>query len=334
MFTNFYVNNNFNCFNQSQWNYGFQNFNFEIPFFFNFGYNSFLPNFNFYTQNFSNFLTNTIFPINNYPMTFGNNFPSLNYNLNFSSYNSIFSNSFTPNQDSISVSSMQNQKSNSDTYTQSQSSNPVSATQSRNTDTNTLIPEIETTTNNSSDTSIKTERITTPSNTNQISTKTEVHITTKYTGTLSDYNETKGKLLGDLAEDYCSRYLDQSTNTIGASGKSPIWSHSDNAVDPICAAYVKTVIQDANLGEYEPGHAFQMIDILKDNPNFKRINPAEISVKDLPAGCVIVYGKGVGGYSEEYGHTEITLGNGTCASQAITMHPESRGTPTAIYIPV
>ena len=100
---------------------------------------------------------------------------------------------------------------------------------------------------------------------------------------------------------------------------------------PLCAKYVKSAIANTGLGIYKAGHAYNMFEILDNNTNFKEISPDEIDVEDLPAGCVLVYDKGVEGYSEEYGHTEITLGDGRAASDFIQ---EVYKKPSAIYMPV
>ena len=54
--------------------------------------------------------------------------------------------------------------------------------------------------------------------------------------------------------------------------------------------------------------------VLGKNKNFKQISAEGIDLKKLPAGCVLVYERGVSGYSSEYGHVEITLGDGTAVS--------------------
>lgn len=80
--------------------------------------------------------------------------------------------------------------------------------------------------------------------------------------------------------------------------------------DGYCAKHVKDAIQKAGLSRYQLGHAYQMANILSKNKNFKEISTENLDLSKLPAGCVLVYGKGVAGYSSKYGHTEITLGNG------------------------
>lgn len=125
---------------------------------------------------------------------------------------------------------------------------------------------------------------------------------------LNDYNAEKGERLANVA-------LNRSVGWTG-----------------YCARYVKNSIQNAGLGSYKYGHAYQMKDILKNNSNFKEISTENVDVKDLPAGCVLVYGKGKEGYSKNYGHTEITTGDGRAVSDGITRNLYKK--PSAIFIPV
>lgn len=99
-----------------------------------------------------------------------------------------------------------------------------------------------------------------------------------------------------------------------------------------CAASVKTAIKDAQLGSYESGHAHQVDDILRRNKNFKEISVQDVNLKELPAGCVLVYEKGVAGYSKQYGHTEITTGDGRAVSDGITNNLYKK--PSSIFVPV
>jgi len=125
---------------------------------------------------------------------------------------------------------------------------------------------------------------------------------------LTGYNAEKGKRLASVALD----------NSVGWRG--------------YCAAYVKDSIQDANLGIYKYGHAYQMPSILRNNSNFKEISPEGVDVSKLPAGCVLVYDRGVQGYSKKYGHTEITTGDGRAVSDGITKNLYKK--PSTIFIPV
>lgn len=101
--------------------------------------------------------------------------------------------------------------------------------------------------------------------------------------------------------------------------------------DGKCAMHVKTAIQDAGLGAYQSGHAHQVDTILSSNSNFKEISAEGIDLKKLPAGCVLVYERGVSRYSSEYGHVEITLGDGTAVSGGRTrnLRPGAK-----IFVPV
>lgn len=86
----------------------------------------------------------------------------------------------------------------------------------------------------------------------------------------------------------------------------------------LCATYVKRDIEQAGLGEYKSGHAYQCDGILSKNPNFKEISTKGLNLETLPAGCVLVYDKGVSRYSKKYGHIEITDGNGNAFSDGKT----------------
>ena len=84
-----------------------------------------------------------------------------------------------------------------------------------------------------------------------------------------------------------------------------------------CATYVKNDIQEANLGKYETGDAFQCVEILDRNPNFKRVEISLDELKKTP-GIVLVYKKGAAKYSQDYGHIEITGGDGGAYSDGVT----------------
>ena len=125
---------------------------------------------------------------------------------------------------------------------------------------------------------------------------------------LSGYNANAGKRLANIALN----------NSVGWTG--------------YCARSVKNAICAANLGSYESGHAYQMSSILRNNKNFKEIPARDVNVKDLPAGCILVYNKGAQGYSKDYGHTEITTGDGRAVSDGITKNLTKQ--PSSVFIPV
>lgn len=99
-----------------------------------------------------------------------------------------------------------------------------------------------------------------------------------------------------------------------------------------CARYVKNAIAKCGLGKYVSGDAHNLVSVMRKNKKFKEINVSGVNVKKLPAGTVVVYGKGVSGYSSKYGHVEIATGDGRCVSDGITRNPRSN--PTAIFIPI
>lgn len=131
---------------------------------------------------------------------------------------------------------------------------------------------------------------------------------TKSDSIFSNYNVAAGKKLANIALN----------DSVGFTKK--------------CATYVKKAINKANLGNYQQGHAYQMTNILKNNKNFEEISVENVDVKSLPAGCVLVYDKGVNGYSSKYGHTEITTGDGRAVSDGITNNLYKK--PSAIFMPI
>lgn len=108
-------------------------------------------------------------------------------------------------------------------------------------------------------------------------------------------------------------------------------SHKARSFTGNCAKYVKNAIQACGLGAYKSGHAYQMTGILRKNSHFKEISPNSVNVKDLPAGCVIVFDRGMYKYSDDYGHVEITTGDGRGVSDGVTTDLRK---PSAIFVPV
>lgn len=142
---------------------------------------------------------------------------------------------------------------------------------------------------------------------NEAKTETQTTVT-QGRRVLSDYNANAGKRLANIAL----------KNSVGWTG--------------YCARSVKNAICAAHLGSYKSGHAYQMTSILRNNKNFKEISAQEVNVKDLPAGCILVYDKGTQGYSKNYGHTEITTGDGRAVSDGITQNLTKQ--PSSVFIPV
>lgn len=107
--------------------------------------------------------------------------------------------------------------------------------------------------------------------------------------------------------------------------------HAKKSSTSHCATFVKKAIEKVGLGEYQQGDAYKMTSILRNNSNFKEISPSSVDVKDLPAGCVIVFNRGTYNYSDKYGHVEITTGDGRAVSDFVNKNLKK---PSAIFVPV
>lgn len=142
---------------------------------------------------------------------------------------------------------------------------------------------------------------------------------------MKEYNANAGERLAKLALTNCGKEFNKDTKKFTSNTKNP-YEFTSN-----CARYVKANIRDAGLGAYPSGHAYQMASALRKNKNFKEISPTEYNVNSLPAGCILVYGKGVARYDKDYGHVEITTGDGRAVSDGITKNLRQ---PSAIFVPV
>ncbi len=111
-----------------------------------------------------------------------------------------------------------------------------------------------------------------------------------------------------------------------------VLSHASGSSKGACAEYVSNAIQNSGI-PVTRGHAYQMINNLKANKNFKEINVSKSELASLPAGCILVYPRGAAGYSSQYGHIEITLGNGTAASDFVNKNPKYSD-QMRVFVPV
>ena len=127
------------------------------------------------------------------------------------------------------------------------------------------------------------------------------------TADIKDYNKTNGSKLAQIARERATGFKEQ------------------------CAKYVSDALEAAGLSNGKRGHGYQMAEILRKNDHFKEINVNDIDWKNLPEGCILTYDKGAQGYSEEYGHVEITTGDGKAVSDGVTNNIRK---PSAIFIPV
>lgn len=110
-------------------------------------------------------------------------------------------------------------------------------------------------------------------------------------------------------------------------------SHANSKSTGYCAKSVKESIARTGLGSYENGHAYQCADILSNNPNFKEVKVSADDIDKLPAGCVVVYPQGDSGYSSQYGHIEIALGNGKAASDFVNKNVKESAN-ARVFVPV
>jgi hypothetical protein len=155
---------------------------------------------------------------------------------------------------------------------------------------------------------------------------TTTQTSTKKTGLLRDYNADKGSKLAEVAMHNAGYVIDSNTKKITSQTKDP------DEFTSYCTRYVKAAIRDAGLGDYYgAGSAYQMTSYLRNNDNFKEI-ASSTPLKDIPAGSILVYDRGVAGYSSEHGHIEIKTDDGRAVSDGITDNLYKR--PSHIFMPV
>ena len=143
---------------------------------------------------------------------------------------------------------------------------------------------------------------------------------------LKGYNEAKGTQLVQKASVYAAM------NSIVRDGIREFTDTRKEITQSLgaCAFYVNTVIGNVT-GVRPTGNAYEMVANLRKRNDFKEISNTT-PINQIPAGAIVVYGKGVAGYSNEYGHVEIANGNGTATSDF--KHDMKQDRPTAIFIPV
>lgn len=99
-----------------------------------------------------------------------------------------------------------------------------------------------------------------------------------------------------------------------------------------CAEYVSNALENAGL-HFSRGHAYQMENNLRNSKDFKEVSITKDQLASLPAGCILVYPQGAAGYSSEYGHIEITLGDGRAASDFVNSSPKYSD-QMKVFVPV
>ncbi|MCD8378624.1 MAG: hypothetical protein LUB59_07555 [Candidatus Gastranaerophilales bacterium] len=101
-----------------------------------------------------------------------------------------------------------------------------------------------------------------------------------------------------------------------------------------CSRHVANGLAATGLGNERTASACLMDDELRNNKNFREVKiTSQDQLKNLPAGCVVVYEAGAAGYNAKHGHIEVTLGDGTAASDGITRNMRYSGN-MSVFVPV
>lgn len=144
---------------------------------------------------------------------------------------------------------------------------------------------------------------------------------------LEGFDIEAGKKLADTVEKNTVRVINETTNRF-IKGKTK--SSSDSTSN--CCRFVKRALEDIALMPYQWVNACDMKAKFRADKNFGEIDLNKIKdATKLPAGCILVYDKN-DGYSSEYGHIAVTLGDGRTASDLIEINPKK--TPSAAFYPL
>ena len=101
-----------------------------------------------------------------------------------------------------------------------------------------------------------------------------------------------------------------------------------------CARFVSNALERVGMSNGQRANATDMDTVLDNNQNFRAIKvSSQEELRNLPAGCVVVYERGAAGYNKTYGHIEVTLGNGHAASDGVTRNMRYSDNMT-VYVPV
>ena len=98
-----------------------------------------------------------------------------------------------------------------------------------------------------------------------------------------------------------------------------------------CARYVCNGLERSGLSNGMRANGTDMDNILSKNRNFRQIPTDGLDLEKLPAGCILVYEKGVSGYHRLYGHVEVTDGKGNAYSDGKTRNIRKGA---KVFIPV
>jgi len=109
-------------------------------------------------------------------------------------------------------------------------------------------------------------------------------------------------------------------------------AHSPNKFTDFCARHVYNALERTGLNtNMRRQSGYGLTYEFRKNPNFREVKVESIDWQNLPAGCILLYKPGSQGYSDKWGHVEITVGDGTAVSDGITQNIKK---PDTIFIPV
>lgn len=104
-----------------------------------------------------------------------------------------------------------------------------------------------------------------------------------------------------------------------------------------CLAGARESFNDMGLVKGSMGaSAYQAAAVLAKNKNFKEVQVSRDDIKNLPAGCVVVWNKNYFGKksSDIHGHIAITLGNGKEASDHVANKTYMLNSSHRVFVPV
>lgn len=105
-----------------------------------------------------------------------------------------------------------------------------------------------------------------------------------------------------------------------------------------CAKCVNDALEKAGLvkkNSTRRASAYMLERVFDNNKSFQRVKVSRDELKNLPAGCVVVWqnGSGFGNAFAKHGHIFITQGNGKATSDYL-QDMKDYGTDFAVYVPV
>lgn len=146
-----------------------------------------------------------------------------------------------------------------------------------------------------------------------------------FMGTLFDTNFNTKTDLPSLKNVYNPKLGNKLANIANQNAQS-------RGTKKLCLQGVRTTLEKAGLKENGSmgGSAFQADKVLSRNKNFKEVGVSRDDLKNLPAGCVVVWQPSDG---HPHGHIAVTLGNGKEASDHV-QNQIVRNTGYSVFVPV